>query len=79
MARKQITTIEGSAALLLADDVLSSLGIKIGDEVDITIGEGKLVLRSLSEVEREQKLESAVQDIFERRQSAFQELAEGAA
>ena len=77
MPREHITTIDGSAALLLPEGALKSLGVSVGDEVEIDIVEGKLILRSLDEWEREQKLRAVTDEVFARRQSAYQRLAEG--
>jgi virulence-associated protein VagC len=49
----------------------------VGDELDIEVVDRKLILRPLNEVEREQKLKSTTEAIFERRKSAYQRLAEG--
>jgi antitoxin component of MazEF toxin-antitoxin module len=78
MSREQITRVGTSAALLLPQDVLDQMGVSIGDEVDLSIVNRKVILRPLDEVEREQKLEAATQDIFERRRSAYERLAGGA-
>lgn len=78
MPREQITSIGGSAAVLLPANVLQSLGVNIGDEVEIDVVEGKLILRSLEEVEREQKFNTVADEVLQRRQSAYHRLAEGA-
>ena len=78
MSREQITRVGTSAALLLSQDVLDQMGVSIGDEVDLSIVNRKVILRPLDEVEREQKLKTATQDIFARRRSAYERLAAGA-
>lgn len=79
MPRAQITTVGDSAALLLPEEVLESLGVRIGDEVETDVVEGKLILRSLAEREREEKLRSVTEEVFQRRGPAYERLAEGAA
>ena len=78
MSRERITSVDGSAALLLPEEILNSLGLNIGDEVNINVVDNKLILRALDDLEREQKLQTITDDLFERRQSAYQQLAKGA-
>jgi len=77
MSRQQITAVGDSAALLLPQEILELIGVHVGDELDIEVVDRKLILRPLNEVEREQKLKSTTEAIFERRKSAYQRLAEG--
>lgn len=77
MSRRQITSIDGSAALLIPEDALKSIGVQIGDEVDITVVGSKLILQSLNEAEREEKIRAITDRVFKRRQSAYRRLAEG--
>ena len=78
MAREQITAVGDSAALMISDDALQALGLSIGDEVEVTVTDGRLILRSLSDAEREEKLRDITDKLFQRRESAYQRLAEGA-
>ncbi|MBA2645920.1 MAG: AbrB/MazE/SpoVT family DNA-binding domain-containing protein [Pyrinomonadaceae bacterium] len=78
MSRRRITTAEDSAALLLPQEMLDEMGISIGDEVDVSVVNRTLILRSLDEAERARKIDAATDAVFERRRSAYEELAEGA-
>ena len=78
MSRKRITETGDSAALLLSPDILESLGISVGDEVDVSIVGRTLILRSLGEAERARKIEALTRVVFDRRRSAYEELAKGA-
>lgn len=78
MSRKRITAIGNSAALELPQELLDELGVAVGDEVDLCVINRSLILRPLDEAERAQTIEAATQATFERRQSAYEELAKGA-
>jgi antitoxin component of MazEF toxin-antitoxin module len=77
MTRLQITKVGDSAALLLTEEMMNLLGIRFGDEVDVLIENNKLIMHPPNEKEREQKLKKAIHNVFERRNSAYQKLAEG--
>ena len=77
MSRQQIIAVGDSAALLLPQKVLDMMGVHVNNELDVEVVDRKLILRSLNEVEREQKVKSTTQALFERRESAYQRLAEG--
>jgi antitoxin component of MazEF toxin-antitoxin module len=78
MSRKRITASEDSATLLLPREMLDALGVGDGDEVDVSVTGRTLILRPLDEAERAQKIEEATRTVFERRKSAYEELAKGA-
>ena len=77
MLRQQITTIGNSPALLLSPELLKMMGIAIGDEVNMSVVDRTLILRPLDEIERIKKIETATLAVFERRKSAYEELAKG--
>ena len=77
MARIQITKVGNSAALLLPEEFLSLIGIHLYDEVDVELADRKLIMRSLNEAERHQKIDEITNKVFERRKSAYKRLAEG--
>lgn len=78
MVRQQITTIGNSPALLLSPELLKMMGIAIGDEVDMSVVDRTLILRPRNALERIEKIEAATLAVFERRKSAYEELAKGA-
>lgn len=78
MARHQIVTLGQSAALLLPQELLAQINVRIGDEIDISIIDHTLMLRSLEEAQRQQQLETISEQVFTRRKSAYQRLAQGA-
>ena len=77
MSRKRISTSENPATLLVPQEILEKMGVADGDEVDVSIIDRTVILTPLDEVERAQKLETATKSVFERRKSAYQELAKG--
>lgn len=79
MTRQKITTINDVAALVLPSEVLEQLGMAIGDEFELTVLEGALVLRPLAEVAREQTIAQLTQKLLERRQRVYEALATGPA
>lgn len=79
ISHKRIDTSEDSSAILLPQEVLDQLGINAGDEVDLSVVDRTLILRPLDEVERARKIEDAINTVFERRKSAYEQLAKGAA
>jgi antitoxin component of MazEF toxin-antitoxin module len=78
MSRKRITASENPATLLLPQEMLEMMGVNDGDEIDVSIVDRTLILRSLDEAERAQKIGAATEAVFERRRSAYEELAKGA-
>jgi antitoxin component of MazEF toxin-antitoxin module len=77
MSRSRITASGDTPALLLSQEVLDQMGLKVGDEVDISLVERTLILRPLDEAERARRIENTASLIFERRKSAYEELAKG--
>jgi antitoxin component of MazEF toxin-antitoxin module len=78
MSRERIIAVGESAALILPKDVLDKLGIAVGDEVELSLIDRTLIVQALDEADRAQKLEEVIKTVFERRQSAYARLAQGA-
>ena len=78
MSRKRIMASEDSATLRLPQEILDALGVSDGDEIDVSVTERTLTLRSLDEAERVLKIGAATEAVFERRRAAYEELAKGA-
>ena len=78
MPRLQIKKVGNSAALLLTEEIMKLLAIHIGDEVDIRVADGKIIIQPSSEgMLPEQKLKEVTSRVFEHRKSAYQQLAKG--
>jgi antitoxin component of MazEF toxin-antitoxin module len=78
MSRERIIAVGESAALILPKDVLDKLGIAVGDEVELSLIDRTLIVQPLAEAHRAQKLEEVIKTVFERRQSAYARLPQGA-
>ena len=77
MSRSKVTIAENSAAILVPQELLDEMGIAVGDEIDVALEGKTLVLRSLDEAERAEKLKQIMDSVFERRAIAYQKLAKG--
>ena len=64
-----------SAAVILPASVLESVGLRVGDVVDVTLGDRQLILRSAEDASRREVLEKITREVFERRKDAYQRLA----
>ncbi len=76
MSRKRIATSQDSAAILLPQEVLDEMGVRKGDEVDVSVSDHTLIMRPLN-AERARKIEDATKAVFELRGAAYKKLAEG--
>jgi antitoxin component of MazEF toxin-antitoxin module len=74
--RKKITTSGNSAALVVPREFLAQMGLKVGDEVELTMIDRTLVARAVAQVTRDKKVKAAVDDVFRRRRSTLKRLAE---
>lgn len=70
--------VENAPALLMTQEMLDALGIQIGDEVEIAVAEQKLIVRAVSEAERDALVRIITEELFVQRRSAYEKLAEGA-
>lgn len=75
---KKIMVAEDSSVVVLPKEVLEMVGVEAGDEIDLSVVDRTLIVRSLNEVVRAEKIGAATKDVFERRKSAYEELAKGA-
>jgi antitoxin component of MazEF toxin-antitoxin module len=75
--KRRISTSGNSAALVLSQDVLGLMGVAVGDEVDISLVDRTLVVRPVTEQNREQRVAEAVDDVFAKRRNLLRRLAEG--
>ena len=73
--RKKITTSGNSAAVLVPRKFLAQMGIKVGDEVELTMKDRTLVVRPVPQITRDEKVKAAVDNVFRRRRSALKRLA----
>ncbi len=77
MSRNRITSLGDSAAILLSQELLDQMRLKIGDEIDLSVVESALIVRPLPGVEQTSRIESVIEEVFDRRKGAYEELAKG--
>lgn len=75
MATLNIVLHGESAAIVLPPKVLESLGLKVGDTIDATLGDRFLILRPLDDAARRERIADLTRDVFDRRSDAYQRLA----
>ena len=78
MSRKRIAAAEDSSTVVLPKEMLDMMGVKEGDEIDLSVVDRTLIVRPLDEAERAGKIDAATKAVLERRESAYEELAKGA-
>ncbi|MBV9926081.1 MAG: hypothetical protein JOZ96_13770 [Acidobacteria bacterium] len=76
--RKKVTAVGNSAAIVLSRDLLQLLDLEIGSEVELSVTDKTLVVRSAREAERAERVKAAADRVFERRRGLLKKLAEGA-
>lgn len=59
----------------MPQEYLEKVGIKIGDEIDLSIKGSTLILRPLNDSERARKIDAITKAVFKRRKSAYEQLA----
>jgi antitoxin component of MazEF toxin-antitoxin module len=74
MSRKRIAASQDSAATGSPHEVLEGMGMREGDQVDVSVSDRTLIMRSL-DAERARKIEDAMKAVFERRSAAYNKLA----
>ena len=74
---RRITTIDEAASVLLPPEAVEALGVATGGELDIEIVGRALVVRSVEEAQRSRDFASIFESVLQRRQKAYEQLAEG--
>jgi antitoxin component of MazEF toxin-antitoxin module len=64
-----------AAAVVLPAAVLESIGLRIGDVLEATLGERQLILRPVEDAVRREAFEEITKDVFKQRRDAYQRLA----
>lgn len=78
MYQTPVVSVGTATAVVVPPEALSAVGMRSGDWVDVSVQGEQLVVRLLNPEERKQQFEAAVQDVVQRRHSAYQRLAQGA-
>jgi antitoxin component of MazEF toxin-antitoxin module len=64
-----------AAAVVLPAAVLDSIGVRIGDVLEATLGERQLILQPVEDATRREAFDEVTKDVFEQRRDAYQRLA----
>ena len=64
-----------SAAVVIPASVLKDIGLRIGDLLEVTVGDQQLFLRAVNPDSHQQKLITITQEVFDQRRDAYQRLA----
>ena len=75
MAQLKIVSHEDGAAVVIPSAVLESIGLHIGDLVDLTVRDRQLILQSMQDAARRQLLAELTREVCDRRGDAYQRLA----
>ncbi len=78
MAVEKITIIGDSLMMTLSKGIAEQLGLKNGDEVNVSIEGKTLVARTMDEAERARKLQEITDEVFTEYSDVFKALAAGA-
>jgi bifunctional DNA-binding transcriptional regulator/antitoxin component of YhaV-PrlF toxin-antitoxin module len=77
MSQHVLISVDDGAALVLPPDVLTALGLKVGDAIDLTVADHQAILRPLGEAARRRQLTSGVRALLARRRGLYQALSGG--
>ena len=75
MSQMKIVSHGDGAAVVIPTAVLESIGLHIGDAVDVSVGERQLVLQSIEEAARRRLVAELTREVLDRRSDAYQRLA----
>ncbi len=75
MAQLKIVPHGDAAAVVLPDTLLKSLGLRIGDTVDVNTKDQQVILRAADDTSRREAFERISEEILTQRQDAYRRLA----
>ena len=74
MAQITIVPHRDGAAVVLPKAILESIGVNVGDTLDVFVSEQRVILRRLDDVERQRFIADLTQEVLDRRSEAYQRL-----
>ena len=77
MLRRKITTSGNSAALVLSQDLLGLMGVKVGDEVEISVVDRTLIVRPADVTARDARFAEALEYTLRTQHDVLARLAQG--
>ena len=75
MSQLTVIPLGAGAAVVLPDAVIESVGLRIGDKLDLTVSDQQLILRPVEVHPPEARLAEITREVFEQRQDAYRRLA----
>ena len=90
MTNQHVMTLENPAGLLITPEMLEQIGVSTGDQIEISVSERALIVRSLTVAETERRktatlkeaeavdVDDSMESIMDRYDNLFRRLAEGA-
>ena len=75
MSQVTIVPLGDAAAVVLPEAVIESIGLRIGDKMDLTVADQQLILRPVEDESRRRRVAEITQDVFEKRRDAYRRLA----
>ena len=75
MSEVTIVPFGDGAAVVLPAAVMESIGVRIGDQVDLSVGDRQWILSPVEDQSRESRFAQIARDVFERREEAYRRLA----
>lgn len=77
MLRRKITTTGNSAALVLSQDLLGLMGVKVGDDVEIEVQGTSIVVRPIDAKRHDEIFKAAAKNVLHERRGLLERLARG--
>ncbi len=62
MTNQRVMILEDPAGLLIAPELLEQIGVSTGDQIEISVSEGALIVRSLTGAETERRKTATSKD-----------------
>lgn len=78
MFQSQVVSFNNEAYLKVTPEMMKTMGVKVGDLVDVDLVDRQALLRATDETARHEKVMTAAREIMQRRKKLFEGLAEGA-
>jgi len=74
MTELPIVSVVESGGIVVPIDALEAIGLRVGDEVNVSLGERELILRPAAGTRRP-IVEEVTREVLERRKEAYRRLA----
>lgn len=75
MPQLKIIAHDEGAAVVLPAELLESVGLRIGDMVEVNQQDRQLIFRPVEDKDRRRLVEEITREVMERRQEAYRRLA----